>query len=290
MDRGQSQSLVISVLIHGAALGLLAVSINPAPEPQTPPAAAPVQARAVDEAQVMAEIERLHAEERAAEAAEQRRIDETRRREQERRAAEQRRQEAERQAAEERRRLAAQEEQRRIAEEQRRQQEAQRQEQERQAAEQRRREEAERQRQEEERRRAEEQRRREEAERQRREEEQRAQAEEALRQQMAAEQARLDAEQARQLNGERTAYAALIADKVGRNWVRPANLEVTGPCQVLVEQLPSGEVLKVEVLKTCGSQVLDRTVEAAVYKASPLPRPENPAVFDREILFTFKPR
>jgi hypothetical protein len=31
-------------------------------------------------------------------------------------------------------------------------------------------------------------------------------------------------------------------------------------------------------------------VERAVRKASPLPLPPNPDVFDREIYFTFKPR
>jgi colicin import membrane protein len=55
-----------------------------------------------------------------------------------------------------------------------------------------------------------------------------------------------------------------------------------------VEQIPGGEVVKAQVTDCNGDDALKRSVENAVYRASPLPRPEDPAIFDRVIEFTFK--
>jgi colicin import membrane protein len=38
-----------------------------------------------------------------------------------------------------------------------------------------------------------------------------------------------------------------------------------------------------------GDEAVRRAVEAAVYKASPLPEPDNPAIFQRDLRITFKP-
>ncbi|VAX00785.1 hypothetical protein MNBD_GAMMA19-1108, partial [hydrothermal vent metagenome] len=51
-----------------------------------------------------------------------------------------------------------------------------------------------------------------------------------------------------------------------------------------------GEVVNVTVTQCVGDDVFRRSVEAAVYKASPLPRPSDPALFERQILFNFKPK
>ncbi len=55
-----------------------------------------------------------------------------------------------------------------------------------------------------------------------------------------------------------------------------------------MRQTPGGEVLTVEVLRCTGSAALRRSVEAAVYRASPLPPPPDPELFEREIEFTFR--
>jgi colicin import membrane protein len=38
-----------------------------------------------------------------------------------------------------------------------------------------------------------------------------------------------------------------------------------------------------------GDAAVQRSIEAAVYKASPLPEPDNPMLFDRNLRIIFKP-
>lgn len=207
---------------------------------------------------------------------------------------------AEREAAERRAREAAEEEARRKAEEERRAAEARKQAEE----EARRKAEEERKRKEEEaRRKAEEERKRKEAEeRKRREaEERRRKAEEERRRREAAErQARIDAmreameaeSQAREqaaLATKRQKYVSDIAYKVRQNWLRPPGMAENFECRVEVKQLPSGELLDVRIVDSCGNNVLDDSVVRAVEKSDPLPT-GDPGVFEDTLIFTFKPQ
>ena len=85
-------------------------------------------------------------------------------------------------------------------------------------------------------------------------------------------------------------YIALVADKVRRNWLRPAGSPAEFSCRVLVHQLPTGDVVDAKVIDSCGNAALDKSVEHAVLKASPLPKPPEQALFEKEIVFTFIPR
>ena len=38
-----------------------------------------------------------------------------------------------------------------------------------------------------------------------------------------------------------------------------------------------------------GNTAFDKSVETAVWKSSPLPQPKDPALFDRDVRFVFKP-
>ena len=57
----------------------------------------------------------------------------------------------------------------------------------------------------------------------------------------------------------------------------------------IVSQLPSGEVLDVRLKRTSGNPRLDGAIEAAIRKSSPLPKPDNPALFERELEIKYKP-
>lgn len=120
-------------------------------------------------------------------------------------------------------------------------------------------------------------------------EKRRQEAENALQEQLASEQQSLDAERNRRLSTLRGQYERAIAQKVERNWPRPATALPGWSCKVRVTQIPGGEVVGVEAVSCSGDAVFKRSVESAVYRASPLPAPPDPALFDREILFTFKP-
>jgi len=106
---------------------------------------------------------------------------------------------------------------------------------------------------------------------------------------IAAEQAALERANEKRLGSLRGQYIADIKDKVARSWIRPASAKQGLSCDVVVNQIPGGEVISVRTTKCIGDEVFRRSVESAVYKASPLPRPSDPALFDREIVFTFKP-
>lgn len=129
------------------------------------------------------------------------------------------------------------------------------------------------------------------AQRKKLDEKRRRDAEAATRRaEMAAEQKRMDAREEKRLSSLRGRYIADIQNKVQRNWIRPASAKQGLKCKVAVNQIPGGEVINVTVTQCIGDDVFRRSVETAVYKASPLPRPSDPGLFDREIVFTFKPK
>jgi len=123
-----------------------------------------------------------------------------------------------------------------------------------------------------------------EAERQRREEAARKEREQDLLQSLEAEQKRMDAISA----GKMAQYESLITGKVMRLWSQPPNLDERFYCEFRVRQIPGGEVVTVDVVK-CDNDVLRRSAEAAIWKASPLPAPPDPSLFDQYINVVFKP-
>lgn len=158
----------------------------------------------------------------------------------------------------------------------------------------------------------EEQRRREEAERKRREEEEleRKRAEAELARQQEIERQRAENERRRReeeaealaaaiaaeeaINEARNsddmvAYLFALQQKVVRNWSPPPSRRDGLNCEVLVRQTPSGEVLDVRVLSCNGDAAVERSIEAAVRRASPLPVPGNELLFEPNVRFVFKP-
>lgn len=135
------------------------------------------------------------------------------------------------------------------------------------------------------------------AERRKKEEERKRRAEEKaeferalLEEERREEEARKQVERAARLQTQREQYIMQIAQKVENNWLRPVTKTEGQSCDVVVTQTMMGDVIDVR-LKSCTSDnAFQRSVERAVRKASPLPMPPNPDVYDREIYFTFKPR
>jgi colicin import membrane protein len=84
-------------------------------------------------------------------------------------------------------------------------------------------------------------------------------------------------------------HAAIVA-RIQRAWIRPPSAQPGISCTVLVTQVPGGEVTSVRV-DSCsgGDAALRESVEAAVLRASPLPSPPDPALFERNLELTFAP-
>ena len=85
-------------------------------------------------------------------------------------------------------------------------------------------------------------------------------------------------------------YASIVA-KIERAWIKPGSARAGVTCIVSVSQVPGGEVTAVRV-NSCSidDAALRQSVENAVYSASPLPPPPNPALFERNLELTFAPQ
>jgi colicin import membrane protein len=84
-------------------------------------------------------------------------------------------------------------------------------------------------------------------------------------------------------------WESLIAAKITRAWLRPPTARPGIECMLYVTQVPGGEVTQVRIGECNGDQAVRESIEAAVYRASPLPAPPDPALFDRNLKIDFKP-
>ena len=117
----------------------------------------------------------------------------------------------------------------------------------------------------------------------------RQRAEDSIKEQMAEEEKTRATTKASRLAPLIDKYKAAIAQKVQRHWAPPPTSRKGLKATIHVRQTPSGEVLDVGVVRSSGDATFDRSVVNAVYKASPLPLPENTDAFDRDIEFNFDP-
>ena len=90
--------------------------------------------------------------------------------------------------------------------------------------------------------------------------------------------------------GALAVYTAMIRQKIERNWSAPASADSELKCSVRVRQAPGGEVIGVTILSCNGDDAVKRSVEAAIYRSSPLPEPSDPSLFDRNILLNLSIR
>ncbi len=302
------RSLVLAIGVHVLAIGLLIVSLHFTPPPAGQPQGTEVvQAVTVDEEKVKAEVERLEQAERrkrdqelarhrtaeselsAAKAkrqAEERRLAEVTKEKyavEKAKAAEQKELEATETKRKQEESKRQQEEERRIAlEKQRLEEEKQRAETK--AAEEKKRKEAEA---------------KAEAEKKRKETEAKAEAkakaeaekkrqEEERRARDLAEQIEAE-EQAARDQSEIERFTRRIQTQIENAFTNPQR---GLKCTLLVKMVPGGDVVDAKVVRSSGNVLFDRQAEIAVRKASPLPVPDDPRLFQqmREIEFIFDPQ
>ncbi|PCI20713.1 MAG: protein TolA [Piscirickettsiaceae bacterium] len=98
-------------------------------------------------------------------------------------------------------------------------------------------------------------------------------------------------EQERMAQKAIASFSDVIRQKVERNWIQPAGDISDLSCVVRVKLIPGGDVADAQVIKSSGNGLFDRSVELATRRASPLPIPDDPALFNqfRNLEFTFKP-
>lgn len=123
------------------------------------------------------------------------------------------------------------------------------------------------------------------AERARQEEQDRREREADLKRSLAAEE---HADVARS-GAALATWQSMIQAKITHAWLRPPTAKAGINCILNVTQVPGGEVTQVSIGACNGDQAVRDSIEAAVYRASPLPPPPDPALFQRNLEITFKP-
>jgi colicin import membrane protein len=114
----------------------------------------------------------------------------------------------------------------------------------------------------------------------------RAQREQELRDAIATE---IHGEDARSEAQSYDRYARAVIERIAMNWRRPASARPGLECVVNVTQGPTGLVIDVRVAPCNGDEETVRSIVRAVYVSSPLPIPEDPAQFRRDLVVTFRP-
>jgi len=119
-----------------------------------------------------------------------------------------------------------------------------------------------------------------------------AEADKAKQREAAEQQAAEQASKRAKLAGEIDKYKALILNAIGQRWILPDNVDSTLSSQFRIRLAPDGAVLEVSLMRSSGDPILDRSAQTAIYKASPLPVPNDPATFDlfRDISLTVRPQ
>ena len=85
-------------------------------------------------------------------------------------------------------------------------------------------------------------------------------------------------------------YIGAIANKIRGNIILPPGIVGNPEAIFLVKQLPTGEILSVSLEKSSGNAALDKAIERAILKSSPLPKPEQASLFDRNLKVPYKPK
>ena len=84
-------------------------------------------------------------------------------------------------------------------------------------------------------------------------------------------------------------YADKIRTKIKLNIVLPPDIKGNPEAIFDVVQLPTGVVLSAHLRKSSGHRAYDDAVERAILKSSPLPRPDRPEQFQRNLNLKFRP-
>jgi colicin import membrane protein len=106
-----------------------------------------------------------------------------------------------------------------------------------------------------------------------------------LARQLAAEQRRIGAEDA----GLKARYVADLSARITRSWNRPPTARAGIRCIIDVIQVPGGTVTDVKVGECNGDAAVVESIKGAVFRASPLPMPSDPSLFERKLHLVFNP-
>jgi len=85
-------------------------------------------------------------------------------------------------------------------------------------------------------------------------------------------------------------YVDKIRSKIKSNMVKFSDINGNPEAIFLVDQLPTGEIKSVRLTQSSGVKAYDDAVERAILKSSPLPLPDRPDQFVRQLQLKFRPQ
>jgi colicin import membrane protein len=112
-----------------------------------------------------------------------------------------------------------------------------------------------------------------------------AELEAALASELAEEEAFTDAVD----SGAMNRYILAISQSIERNWRKPPSAPDNLKCILNVKQLPGGDVGQLSFGACNADEATKDSIEQAVFRASPLPEPEDPSLFTRNLEIIFEP-
>ncbi|MBS0416736.1 MAG: cell envelope integrity protein TolA [Proteobacteria bacterium] len=90
-------------------------------------------------------------------------------------------------------------------------------------------------------------------------------------------------------SGALVSWVGQITARIQRAWLRPPSARQGIQCVLHITQGPGGQVLSAKIESCNGDQAVRESIEAAAYRASPLPPPPDPSLFERDLEVTFRP-
>src|ERR1700733_11136594 len=87
----------------------------------------------------------------------------------------------------------------------------------------------------------------------------------------------------------RAQYIARLSARSPNAWIKPPSARAGLDCIVNITQIPGGEVTGAHVSQCNGDAAARQSIENAVLRASPLPPPPDPALFQRNLVIHFHP-
>ncbi|HUK03301.1 MAG TPA: cell envelope integrity protein TolA [Steroidobacteraceae bacterium] len=91
-------------------------------------------------------------------------------------------------------------------------------------------------------------------------------------------------------NGQLASWLQQIASRIESSWHRPPSARPGIDCTVFLTQVPGGQIVNVKLESCNGDAAVKQSIVDAAYRASPLPPPPDPALFQREVQVRFVPR
>ncbi len=100
---------------------------------------------------------------------------------------------------------------------------------------------------------------------------------------------REDAQSNAQMRSAVAGWITEVTQRVEAAWIKPPTARSNLSCTIRVVLVPGGAVSSVSLGSCNGDEAVRESIEAAVYRASPLPPPPDPDLYHQQINFVFAP-